>query len=261
MNRLTVTRRATPYLVAMLAIGGLLLLTPSLVRAASGGAPPSGGTGTSGQGPSGTGSGALQAGGTVSASGNGMTVTTHVSAILRKPLRVSGNVGSGAAGETVEIERRGRETHWSWAPTMHSTVSSDGGFSATWATNHIGRFSMRAVLETGSTARASTASPTVTVTVYRPSLATIYGPGFWGHRTACGKVLRRSTLGVANRTLKCGTPVAIYWGGRSIIVPVIDRGPYAFNAEWDLTEATAHALGIKGTETIGAVSRPGPALP
>ena len=37
-------------------------------------------------------------------------------------------------------------------------------------------------------------------------------------------------------------------------MPVIDRGPYANDADWDLTSATAAALGINGTETIGAVS-------
>jgi rare lipoprotein A (peptidoglycan hydrolase) len=39
-------------------------------------------------------------------------------------------------------------------------------------------------------------------------------------------------------------------------VPVIDRGPYANGADWDLTEATGRALGISGTAEIGAVSLP-----
>ena len=39
-----------------------------------------------------------------------------------------------------------------------------------------------------------------------------------------------------------------------MVVPVIDRGPYANHADWDLTEATGRALGIDGTATIGAVS-------
>ena len=98
--------------------------------------------------------------------------------------------------------------------------------------------------------------PTVTITVYRQSIATIYGPGFYGSRTACGQTLRPGTIGVANRTLKCGTKVAVYWHGRTMIVPVIDRGPYANHADWDLTNATAKAMGIDGTETIGAVSLP-----
>jgi len=37
---------------------------------------------------------------------------------------------------------------------------------------------------------------------------------------------------------------------------VIDRGPYANGADWDLTEATASRLGVTSTATIGAVSLP-----
>ncbi len=110
----------------------------------------------------------------------------------------------------------------------------------------------------GGAASAATAAPTLAVTIYRPSLATMYGPGFWGQRTACGKVLHRATLGVANRTLRCGEKVALYYRGRTLIVPVIDRGPYANGADWDLTEATDKALGVPGTATVGAVSLPAP---
>jgi rare lipoprotein A len=98
----------------------------------------------------------------------------------------------------------------------------------------------------------------VTTTVYRQSIATQYGPGFYGQRTACGRRLTKTTIGVANRTLKCGSPVAILYRGKTLIVPVIDRGPYANHADWDLTQATGQALGISGTATIGAVSLPQP---
>jgi rare lipoprotein A len=87
-------------------------------------------------------------------------------------------------------------------------------------------------------------------------VATLYGPGFYGSITACGERLGQRTLGLAHRTLPCGTPVAIYYRGRTIVVPVIDRGPYANHADFDLTMATAQALGIPGTATIGAVSLP-----
>jgi rare lipoprotein A len=253
-----VIRRANNRVLALLATGGLLLGAPAVVRAASGGAvpAPSGGTATGGPSPSGD-TGSVKPGNmTVRVSGNGITVLTRASAILRRPLEFTGNAGSSAAGDIVEIERRGRQTGWTWAPTTHGIAGSDGSFSATWPVNHIGQFAIRAVVERGRTAEAASVSPTLTITVYRPSLATIYGPGFWGQRTACGHVLRRTTLGVANRTLRCGTPVALYWHGRTIVVPVIDRGPYAHGADWDLTEATAAALGIEGTETIGAVSLP-----
>jgi rare lipoprotein A len=100
------------------------------------------------------------------------------------------------------------------------------------------------------------ATPTLTLTVYRGAVATIYGPGFYGHRTACGEQLKRATLGVANRTLPCGTMVAIYYQGRELVVPVIDRGPYAHHASWDLTFATAKVLGITETARIGTLSPP-----
>jgi rare lipoprotein A (peptidoglycan hydrolase) len=41
-----------------------------------------------------------------------------------------------------------------------------------------------------------------------------------------------------------------------ITVPVIDRGPYAHNANWDLTMATARALGMEGTGVVGAAALP-----
>jgi rare lipoprotein A (peptidoglycan hydrolase) len=96
-------------------------------------------------------------------------------------------------------------------------------------------------------------SPSIAVVVYRPSIATLYGPGLWGHHTACGAVLTKATLGVANRKLPCGTEIAIYYRGRTVVAPVIDRGPYSF-ASWDLTMATASALGMNSTGTIGAMS-------
>ncbi len=65
-----------------------------------------------------------------------------------------------------------------------------------------------------------------------------------GNRTACGVRLRRSTMGVAHRTLPCGTRVDITWGGRSVSVPVIDRGPFVTGVHYDLTLAAAKVLGF-----------------
>jgi rare lipoprotein A (peptidoglycan hydrolase) len=184
-----------------------------------------------------------------------MTITTVASAFLSNQLRFTGSAPASDRGATVEIERLGHQTGWAWAPTTQAQVGSDGSFSAVWRANHIGRFAIRAVIVTSSP-RGAAASPSLTVTVYRPSGATLYGPGFYGHKTACGQTLRPRTLGVANKALRCGTQVAIYYHGRTITVPVIDRGPYRAGYDWDLTMATAHALGIPGTVTIGAVSLP-----
>ncbi len=80
--------------------------------------------------------------------------------------------------------------------------------------------------------------------------ATWYGPGFYGRRTACGRKLKRNTLGVAHKTLRCGTKVTFYRRGRFVTVPVIDRGPYVRGVSWDLTEATARKLATLTTARV-----------
>jgi len=62
-----------------------------------------------------------------------------------------------------------------------------------------------------------------------------YGPGFYGKRTACGKAYTKEILGVAHRTLPCGTRVAFRYKGKVAIVSVIDRGPYVDGRQWDLS--------------------------
>jgi rare lipoprotein A len=87
---------------------------------------------------------------------------------------------------------------------------------------------------------------------YRTAKATWYGPGLYGNRLACGGRLRHSTLGVAHKRLPCGTQVALKYHGRTVVVPVIDRGPYARGVAYDLTEATARKLGMTQTVRLGA---------
>jgi rare lipoprotein A len=82
--------------------------------------------------------------------------------------------------------------------------------------------------------------------VYRVALASWYGPGFYGRRTGCGGTLGYSQLGVAHKTLPCGTKVTLRHNGRRVRVPVIDRGPYVGAREYDLTGATARKLGFRG---------------
>lgn len=77
--------------------------------------------------------------------------------------------------------------------------------------------------------------------VYHPAGASWYGGG---GSLACGGSLTSSTLGVANKTLPCGTLVSLRYHGRQVRVRVIDRGPYVAGREFDLTEATKRALGF-----------------
>jgi rare lipoprotein A len=80
--------------------------------------------------------------------------------------------------------------------------------------------------------------------------ATWYGPGFFGNETACGKKLRRKTLGVAHKRLPCGTKVVVRYKGNYVRTKVIDRGPYAHGAKWDLTQKTARTLGFEVTDKV-----------
>jgi rare lipoprotein A (peptidoglycan hydrolase) len=82
------------------------------------------------------------------------------------------------------------------------------------------------------------------------AIATWYGPGLWGNETACGQTLRRKTVGVAHRRLPCGTEVTVLYKGATLTTEVIDRGPYANDATWDLTQAAARQLGFTETDEI-----------
>jgi rare lipoprotein A len=192
----------------------------------------------------------------VSATGNGITVQAVASAMLRHTLTFSGNA-PGDAGKTVELERSGHQTNWQWAPTVSATVQPGGAFTASWTADHIGQFTIRAVLDS-SQVQSAAVTQSMTVTVYLPSVASWYGPTLYGNGTACGETLTRHILGVANKTLPCGEQVGLYYHGRTLTVPVIDRGPYITGRRYDLTYATAKALGTlsAGVATIGAVSLP-----
>lgn len=75
--------------------------------------------------------------------------------------------------------------------------------------------------------------------------ASWYGPGLWGRSTACGAILRPATIGVAHKTLPCGTMVRFTYEGRTVTAPVIDRGPYIRGRAWDLTAAASEAIGFE----------------
>ena len=135
-------------------------------------------------------------------------------------------------------------------------VARDGTFKATWKPRALGQARLRAAVQSRRSATVTTASPEVVVQVFRPGMATWYGPGLYGNRTACGQELTPDLVGVAHRTLPCGTMVQVAYGGTSVVVPVVDRGPYAAGISWDLTEATAKLLGMTSTSRVGTLVQP-----
>ena len=233
-------------------LAGIAVAASALGLPAIGLAAYRGGSGGGGMGPSNQ-TASQQTAGTVTASSNGITISTHSAGFQNKQMTFSGSVGRGAAGQVVEIQRYGHATNDQWVNTVSATVDSKGHFSAQWRAGRPGGFAIRALMSGHHGGNTASAWPMVKVVVYRMAIATIYG-GPWGSTTACGETLHRSTLGVANRTMACGTKVSIYYKGHTIVVPVIDRGPYANNADWDLTTATARALHMNGTERLGAAA-------
>ncbi len=265
--------RVHPRFLTGLFLAGTLLAPSAALAASAGNSPPANG---------GVGLGGLRLVQTqpanliVSASDNGITVTTHESVLEHRMVRFTGTAPVADAGAPVEIERLGNGTLAQWVPTARTTVSTVGSFAVSWRADQSGLFSVRAVrlsgpaatlgaagasgvapaLATSTKATSGPASSTLALTVYDPAVASYYGGPLLGRMTACGVKLTRTTLGVASVTVKCGTDVRIYYGGRTIVVPVIDRGPYIRGRSWDLTVATARALGMLriGVATIGTVA-------
>ena len=109
------------------------------------------------------------------------------------------------------------------------------------------------VPSSGGPASAGPPAPAHRHAARNAALATWFGPGFYGQRTACGQTLTPTLLGLAHRALPCGTLVNVTFRGRHLTLPVIDRGPYGDNgAEWDLTTQAARALGMQDTARIAA---------
>jgi rare lipoprotein A (peptidoglycan hydrolase) len=109
-----------------------------------------------------------------------------------------------------------------------------------------------AAIDPGGVSSSPAATPMRAAAPRKAALATWFGPGFYGRRTACGQTLTTLTLGLAHRTLPCGTLVAVSYRGRQLTLPVIDRGPYANGAAWDLTLQAARALGMADSARIAA---------
>lgn len=86
--------------------------------------------------------------------------------------------------------------------------------------------------------------------VFRAALASWYGPGLYGNSLGCGGRLSPGTVGVAHKSLPCGTKVVLRRGSRTVRARVIDRGPYVGSREFDLTAATKYRLRFGSVGTV-----------
>lgn len=82
-------------------------------------------------------------------------------------------------------------------------------------------------------------------------IASWYGPNFHGKYTANGEVFDQNDVTAAHRTLPMPSYVRVtnLENGRSLVVRVNDRGPFAHGRILDLSKRAAQLLGMEGTGT------------
>ena len=149
----------------------------------------------------------------------------------------AGLQGPGLAGRTVELQRLGRR---GWHTIMRAPTRARGAFIFRYTPHRLLSERLRVVFA-GDRGELGTHRYVGRLSSYRLAGASWYGGG---GGLACGGQLTASTLGVANKTLPCGTLVTLRYGGHQVRVPVVDRGPYVAGRDFDLTEATKRALGF-----------------
>ena len=158
----------------------------------------------------------------------------HVKAGNR--VAVVGVVRPAAAGHVAALQVRVRNR---WRTIDRDRTAGSGRYVLRDRRHHA--ISAPARLRIGRIKR-----PLGPMNVYRWAHASWYGPGLYGNRLGCGGTLAPGRIGVAHKTLPCGTRLTLRHRGRTQRVRVIDRGPYVGGREYDLTEATARRLRFSG---------------
>ena len=162
-------------------------------------------------------------------------------ALVGHPVTVRGTVAPAGADRRVVV-RIGNDTET-------TRTGRDGTFAIRWSAPSTGMYPVRVSARSNRLARSSHDAGG-RVTAYRAAAASWYGPGLYGNHLACGGTLTPSTIGVAHRTLPCGTKLRLMYHGRTVDARVIDRGPFSGSREFDLTSATKQKLGFPDVGTV-----------
>jgi rare lipoprotein A len=83
-------------------------------------------------------------------------------------------------------------------------------------------------------------------------IASWYGPGFAGRKTASGERFNPNAVSCAHKSMRLGSVVKVtdLRSGRSIRCRVNDRGPYVRGRIIDLSKGAARALGMGGLARV-----------
>ncbi|HSO99494.1 MAG TPA: septal ring lytic transglycosylase RlpA family protein [Solirubrobacteraceae bacterium] len=153
---------------------------------------------------------------------------------------VSGRLLTGLPGRRVVLAARSGH---SWHPVAAARTNARGGFMLAVGAGGGSRRALR-VQFAGDRVNSPASAPAGSISAAAPDVASWYDDS---GATACGF---HAYLGVANRTLPCGTHGTFTVGGRSVQATVDDRGPFVGGRNWDLNQNTAAALGFGGVGTV-----------
>jgi len=81
-------------------------------------------------------------------------------------------------------------------------------------------------------------------------VASHYGKGSWGRKTADGTRIGPDSMIVAHKTLPFGTLVEFEYDGKRAVARVADRGPYTAGRMWDLGPGVIRILGFNGVHEV-----------
>ncbi len=175
--------------------------------------------------------------------------STRRTVVLGGRTVVSGRLrGASGAGRRPRVLLQ-RRAGAGWTTIARDATTRSGAFRLRYAPASTGTMSVR-VRFSGTRALRRSSRTLGRVNVYRRAFASWYGPGLYGNKLACGGTLSAGTLGVAHKTLPCGTKLTLRHGSRSVRVSVVDRGPYVGGRDFDLTAATKARLGFGSTGTV-----------
>jgi hypothetical protein len=173
-------------------------------------------------------------------------VRLRTNVLAGRPASVRGVLRPAVAGRRVAVERRAGR---GWRTLARATTTAGGRFALRWRTGGPRSARLRIRVPAGDGVKPARI-PVGRINVFRRASVSWYGPGLYGNALGCGGRLSRSTLGVAHRTLPCGAKVTLRHRGRTVRVPVVDRGPYVGDREYDLTAATKERLGFGGVGSV-----------
>ena len=172
--------------------------------------------------------------------------TERGSGLVGRQAVYAGRVKRHSPGQRVRLEVRSGS---GWHAVDRDAVAKNGRFRVHTKIARMGDRSARLRIVSNSRGKGDV-ERVERIHGFRSTFVSYYGPGLYGGALACGGRLSPGTIGVAHKTLPCGTKLTFRLGNRQVQARVVDRGPYVSGREFDLTAATKNRLGFGSTGTV-----------